>query len=168
MSDESRLTDTSDLAVELAGLRRELFDLRRENARLLKLLKLTEQEARLPRSAQTALFERAPGPVDAGSSPETKVAFFAALFGARTDVYAVRWENARTGRSGWMPAVVGGWRKGARARDQTYLPLTREVLTGHLLGSVNIGLYPLLEGDRCSWLAADFDGPQRCWMPWPT
>ena len=45
--------------------------------------------------------------------PGAKVEFYAALFGARRDVYAVRWENARTGKSGWMPAVEGGWRKGA-------------------------------------------------------
>jgi hypothetical protein len=40
-----------------------------------------------------------------------------------------------------------------------YLPLTAEVLAAHLSGQVHIGLYPLLEGDRCWWLAADFDGP---------
>ncbi|MGH3613306.1 MAG: TOTE conflict system archaeo-eukaryotic primase domain-containing protein [Pseudonocardia sp.] len=35
--------------------------------------------------------------------------FFRTLFTARCDVYATRWENLRTGRSGWMPAVAGGW-----------------------------------------------------------
>jgi hypothetical protein len=33
------------------------------------------------------------------------VAFFGALFAARTDVYAVRYDNQRTGKSGWIPAV---------------------------------------------------------------
>jgi hypothetical protein len=96
--------------------------------------------------------------VDAASPLEEKVSFFAALFGARTDVYAVRWENARTGRAGWMPAVAGGWRKGTPPSAQTYLPLTSEVLFEHLSGRLHIGLCPLLEGDRCRWLAADFDG----------
>jgi len=32
------------------------------------------------------------------------------------------------------------------------------VITAHLSGDVHIGLYPLLDGDRCWWLAADFDG----------
>ncbi len=36
--------------------------------------------------------------------------------------------------------------------------MTAEVLTAHLTGEAHIGLYPLLDGDRCCWLAADFDG----------
>jgi hypothetical protein len=38
------------------------------------------------------------------------------------------------------------------------LPLTAEVVTAHLSGEKAFGLYPLLAGDRCWWLAADFDG----------
>jgi len=34
------------------------------------------------------------------------------------------------------------------------------VLAVHLKGEVRIGLYALLDGDKCSWLAADFDGPE--------
>jgi hypothetical protein len=37
--------------------------------------------------------------------------------------------------------------------------LTPELLASHLSGEVHAGLYPLLDGDRCWWLAADFDGP---------
>jgi hypothetical protein len=33
---------------------------------------------------------------------------------ARTDVYATRYDNQRTGKSGWVPAVRGGWQKGVR------------------------------------------------------
>lgn len=87
------------------------------------------------------------------------MAFFAALFAARRDVYAVRWENARSGKSGWMPAVRGGRLRGVPAAQREYLPLSEEVITSHLSGGLEIGLYPLLDGDRCSWLAADFDGP---------
>ncbi len=137
----------------------ELESLRRENARLRRLLKLTDAEATPARGAQTAWFDRSPGPVDASSSPEAKVQFYAALFGARQDVYAVRWENARSGKSGWMPAVEGGWRKGGKAADHRYLPLTPEVLAAHLTGEIHIGLYPMLPSDQTCWLAADFDGP---------
>ena len=54
----------------------------------------------------------------------------------------------------------GGWRKGTRDEDRDYLPLTPAVLSAHLKGEVHIGLYPLLDGDKCWWLAADFDGPE--------
>ena len=126
--------------------------------RLRRLLKLTDSEAAPASGSQAAWFDRDPGPVNARSSPEAKVAFNAALFGARTDVYAVRWENARSGRSGWVPAVEGGWRKGSKPTEQRYLPLTAAVLTAHLTGSHHIGLYPMLAGDQTCWLAADFDG----------
>ena len=80
-----------------------------------------------------------------------KVAFFASLFAARSDVYAVRWENAGTARSGWMPAVRGGWHKGA-AGGREYIPLTEDILASHLLAEIDEGLYPLMDGDRCWWL----------------
>jgi hypothetical protein len=133
--------------------------LRAENARLLRLLELTPKQAAPPGPAQTGFFEAHPGPVDQRSVPEVKVDSFAALFAARTDVYATRWENVRAGKAGWLPAVRGGWLKGVRHEDRDYLPLSKNVLRAHLTGEVHVGLYPLLDGDLCWWLAADFDGP---------
>src|SRR3954452_6787815 len=147
-----------DLENELSALHDEVARLRAENARLLRLLELTPREARPPGPVQTGVFDAAPGPVHAGSPAAAKVAFFATLFTARPDAYALRWENARSGRSGWTPAVRGGWRKGAPAAQREYLPLTEETITEHLSGELELGLYPLLDGDRCCWLAADFDG----------
>ena len=57
----------SALAVELARLRAE-------NARLLRLLNLTRQEAAPPGPWQSGLFEAPPGLVHADSPPEAKVA----------------------------------------------------------------------------------------------
>jgi len=137
----------------------ELRRLRAENARLLRLLKLTPEQALPPGPAQAGIFEAPPGPVHGKSAPAEKVAFFGALFSARTDVYAVRYDNRRTGKAGWVPATRGGFRKGVPHAERDYLPLTAEVLAAHLSGTMQIGLYPLLDGDRCWWLAADFDGP---------
>ena len=138
----------------------ELARLRAENARLLKLLKLTPQQAAPPGPAQASYFEAPPGLVHHRSAEDDKVAFFGALFAARTDVYAIRFDNQRTGKSGWVPAVRGAWQKGVRHEDRNYLPLTPGVLAAHLKGEVHIGLYPMLDGDKCWWLAADFDGPE--------
>jgi len=138
----------------------EVARLRAENARLLRLLDLAPEQAGLPRPAQAGFFEAPPGPVHGGSAPQEKVAFFGALFAARTDVYALRYENRRTGKAGWVPATQGGFRKGVPHGERDYLPLTADVLAAHLSGKMHIGLYPLLDGDRCWWLAADFDGPE--------
>ncbi|HEX3613616.1 MAG TPA: DEAD/DEAH box helicase family protein [Sporichthyaceae bacterium] len=146
------------LAGEVEALRGLVAQLRAENARLLHLIGMTGADRRPADPTQTGLFDRAPGQVDARSTAQAKVEFFATLFRARRDVYAVRWENARTGRGGWMPAVAGGWRKGMSAGERAYLPLTAEVITAHLAGETAIGLYPLRDGDRCCWVAADFDG----------
>ena len=145
-----------ELPVAMAA---ELRRLRAENARLLRLLELTPRQAAPPGPAQAGFFEAPPGAVHANSRPEEKVAFFGALFAARTDVYAVRYDNRRTGRTGWVPAMRGGFRKGVPHAERAYLPLTAEVLAAHLSGKMHIGLYPLLDGDRCWWLASDFDGP---------
>ncbi len=134
-------------------------DLRVENQRLLTLLELSPAQAQPPGPAQTGIFDGLPGGVDVRSPATTKVAFFRALFAARSDVYAVRWDNARTGKSGWMPAIRGHWRRGQPLERRQYLPLTDEVITAHLSGEIDVGLYPLLDGDRTGWLAADFDGP---------
>ena len=118
----------------------ELARLRAENAWLLKLLKLSPRQAAPPGPAQAAYFEAPPGLVHRRSPEDDKVAFFGALFAARTDVYAIRFDNQRTGKSGWVPAVRGGWQKGVRHEDRKYLPLTSAVLAAHLLGEVHIGV----------------------------
>lgn len=96
-----------------ALLRQRLAELEAENNRLKKLLRLTEREAAPSPAEQTAWLGHAPGPVHAGSSSAAEAALCASLFAACRDVYAVRWENARTARSGWVPAVEAA---GARAR----------------------------------------------------
>jgi superfamily II DNA or RNA helicase len=136
----------------------ELARLRAENARLLKMLELSPRQAAPPGPAQAGFFDAPPGPVLKDSPNDTKVAFFRALFAARTDIYATRIENSRTGWKGWLPAVRGGWQRGMPHEKRDYLPLTTDVLAAHLKGDVHVGVYPLLDGDRCWWLAADFDG----------
>ena len=143
---------------DVRELRAQVERLTLENTRLARLLEMTPREVAAPGPVQGGWFDAAPGPVQVDSPAESKVALFGALFAARTDLYALRWENARTGTAGWLPAVRGGWRKGLRHENRDYLPLTPEVLRAHLSGEVHLGLYPLLNGDKCWWLAADFDG----------
>src|SRR5271165_4525867 len=89
-----------------------------------------------------------PGSVDQHSPAAEKLSLFSSLFSGRRDVHAVRWQNARDGRSGWAPAVEGGWRN-AKRPDRRYVPLTDTVIDRHLSGEIHVGLYPLQRGDTC-------------------
>jgi hypothetical protein len=82
--------------------------------------------------------------------PEEKVAYFGTRFAARTDIYALRHDNLRTGKTGWVPATCGGFRNGVPHGEGNHLPLTAEVLAAHLSAKTHIGLYPLLDGEAGS------------------
>lgn len=140
------------------GLQREVEALRVENARLRGLLGLDDRprEGHAEAWAPTLLTEAATQPtLDESSSWDDKVGLFRSLFGARTDVFARRWESASSGKSGWSPATKGRWSKGRPPKD--HLPLTDEVFATHLRGEDAIGIYPLLRGDTCALLVCDFD-----------
>jgi superfamily II DNA or RNA helicase len=146
--------DPAILAEALA----EAAELREENARLRGLLGLeTRQNDGHQHGWAPTLFSQPTETalIDGAASPEEKLALMRTLFGARSDVFAVRWDNASTSKSGWSPAVRGGWAN-KRAKKE-YLPLTDEVLARHLRGEATIGIYPLLLGDTCTLLACDFD-----------
>src|SRR5713101_5929080 len=87
---------------------------------------------------------------------------YARLFAGRADVFALRWQNTTSGKSGWSPAVRGGWSKESKARRDR-LPLTDEVLTAHLAGRSTVGLYPLLHGDVCNLLVCDLTARRGLW-----
>jgi hypothetical protein len=121
-------------AVNPDELRLELEGLRAENRRLRSLLGLDvpERATTTPPPEpdwEPTLFRDASAstgrvPVDNRSTPESKVALFRSLFAGRDDVYAARWENERSGKSGWSPVVVGG-RANARRPDREYVEKER-------------------------------------------
>jgi superfamily II DNA or RNA helicase len=154
VSSQERSRQTVGVKEQFPG---ELETLRADNMRLRRILKLTEEQARAADPDQATLTGAPATPVHMGSTPEDKVWFYVDLFRCRSDVYALRWENRRDGRSGWMPAIRGYWRKGMNRAQAPYLPLTPDVIGQHLRGEVHIGLYPLGDDDTCWWVAADFD-----------
>lgn len=118
----------------------------------------------------------APGPAPkADLLPSEKIALFRRLFAGRPDLFALRWENRKDGRSGYAPACANEWIPGVCNKpkikcgacpNQAFIPITDGSVARHLRGSPGasgraeyvMGAYPLLEGDRCWFLAADFDG----------
>jgi superfamily II DNA or RNA helicase len=108
------------------------------------------------RASQVAAAEHGGLPyADQASSPQAKIILYRELFGGRQDVYARRYENRVTGKKGWWPVHAGN--RHTPRDEREYLPLTDEVIEGHLAGRTTIGLYPLLTDDTCRLLACDFD-----------
>ena len=88
------------------------------------------------------------------------------LFKGRCDLYAKRWTSNKTGKSGYSPVCKNEFSmykcdkprvKCSECSYRELLPLTEDVILKHLKGEITIGIYPLLPGDLCNFLAIDFD-----------
>jgi superfamily II DNA or RNA helicase/very-short-patch-repair endonuclease len=110
--------------------------------------------------------------VHARSAADGKIALFRSLFRGRHDVYPRRFENLRTGKSGYAPACGNEWVRGicekprikcADCPHRAFLPVTDEVIRWHLSGKdfhgkdFVAGVYPMLADETCHFLAMDFD-----------
>jgi superfamily II DNA or RNA helicase len=136
---------------ELQRARDRLVELDRERAALLRTVAKLEGDG---------------GP-DIGTA-EGRVQLFASLFRGRPDVFATRWESARTPRqSGWAPRCANEWQPGrcfkpkvkcAECTNRRFVPLTHVEVRRHLEGHHTIGIYPLLADETCSLVAIDLDG----------
>lgn len=112
-----------------------------------------------------------PAPISANSTAQEKIALFLSLFRGRESLYARRYYNLKTGKSGYVPACQNEWKPGIcdkRAQkcpdcpNRAFMPLTANVIRAHLWGKDEfcrdvVGIYPMLEDDRTWLLAVDFD-----------
>jgi len=143
----------------------KLGDLRAENARLIALLEAHRIDWKAPPDlVQIKPIIRESDPSDL--SPDEKVALFMRLFRGRSDVYPVRWESKKTGKSGYSPVCLNEWRavvcdkpriKCSDCSNRLLRSLTDVIIYEHLAGKHTIGVYPLLSDDTCHFLAVDFD-----------
>ena len=144
----------------------QLIAARERVARLERELAVARAEVRALEQATPTRSAARPGnpqpTVTAMSSTAEKIALFRSRFAGRTDAYALRWTSRKTGRTGWGPAVRGGFFT-EQSTDADLLPLDDTVIERHLRGNpdrgreFHAGLYPVLAGDRCRLLACDFD-----------
>ncbi len=87
-------------------------------------------------------------------------------------MFPARWENAKSGRSGYSPVCANEWREGLCGKPrikcsdcphQAFVPVSDEMIARHLRGmkpdgaAFVMGVYPLLPDDSCWLLAVDFD-----------
>ena len=109
--------------------------------------------------------------VTMSSTPQEKIALFRSLFRGREDVYALRWHNVKTGKSGYSPVCANKWAPGvcgmpktkcADCKYRSFTKLSDKVVFAHLSGKDElcrdvIGIYPMLPDETTHFLAIDFD-----------
>lgn len=163
------------MADELESLKQQLQDalaeiekLRKENARL--------KQTDLPPISTSAIKHKAKvnqplstsSKIHSQSPAELKIALFRKLFRGREDVYPKRWES-KNNNSGYSPVCSNEWNptycekpriKCNKCPNRQYVAVTDEVIYNHLAGKQTIGIYPLMHGDLCCFLAVDFDGTE--------
>lgn len=164
---------------KIISAQKELVELDARRSALLERIKQLREERDLTKKASTPSLHRKTRVTNQSSEAE-KIALFRSLFKGREDVYPRRFENRRTGKTGYQPACGNEWIKGicekpkikcGECDNREFLPLTDEVIRNHLLGAepesrskdnFTIGVYPLLADETCWFIAIDFD--KSSWM----
>jgi superfamily II DNA or RNA helicase len=150
-----------DYANEIEEIRRRIDLLDAERRDLLGRLSILESRHQQQQREALQQF-----------SSEEKIYIFRQLFRGREDVFPKRWDNRKTGRSGYSPACSNEWVrdicekpriKCTECPNQAFIKVSDDVIRQHLTGKdaqnkdATIGVYPLLPDERCWFLAADFD-----------
>lgn len=105
------------------------------------------------------------------ASPNEKIELFKSLFIGREDVYAKRFFNAKTGKSGYVPVCANEWVQGVCDKkkykcnscpSKSFIAVSNRVLFNHLKGDDEfcrdvIGTYVMLPDETTKFLAIDFD-----------
>jgi len=163
----------NSLEQEIADLEQKLHALDAQRVIVVQALATLRQQ----RQEQIESFTQcvAGATVTHQSSRQDKIKLFRDLFRGREDVYPKRFESNKTGKTGYSPVCLNEWHpklchkpriKCSDCQYRAYQPLTDAVITNHLMGVGNpaklhedyvIGVYPLLQDERCWFLAVDFD-----------
>ena len=154
-------------------LQKEIAELEQLLASKKQLLKKNQIDLHI-KNDQPVIVEK----LNNHSSPKAKISLFRSLFKGREDIFAKRFENSKTGKSGYQPACRNEWKKGicekpkiscANCNQRSFEPVTDEIIRYHLEGyypaenewskpsSFVMGIYPLLADETCNCLALDFD-----------
>lgn len=160
---------------KIAEIKAELSNLdNRRNQLLDELTRLRRQSLPKVASAQLSLHLQQTA-INNQSSEVEKIRLFRSLFKGREDVFPRRFENTKTGKSGYAPVCRNEWVTGICQKpkiacqdcdSRAFIPVSDETIRCHLKGTdggerlgrdFTIGVYPLLTDETCCFLAVDFD-----------
>jgi superfamily II DNA or RNA helicase len=169
------MEETVDIEQKIAEIEAELSNLDHHRSQLLgELTQLRRQSLQknfpdqLPLNLQeVSLTNQSP--------QEEKIKLFRSLFKGREDAFPRRFENTKTGKSGYAPVCRNEWVAGICQKPKiacqdcnfrAFVPVSDEIIRDHLKGNdpndragrdFTIGVYPLLIDEACWFLAVDFD-----------
>lgn len=174
------MEEISDIERKIAEIEAELSTLDHRRSQLLdELARLRQQPLKINYSAQLLLHLQ-DASVNHQSSQDEKIRLFRSLFRGREDVFPRRFENSKTGKSGYAPVCRNEWAAGicqkpkiscAECNFRAFVPVSDEIIRNHLRGNdpqeyavknFTVGVYPLLTDETCWFLAVDFD--KSTWM----
>jgi len=169
------MEESLDIAQKINEIEAELANMDdRRNQLLDELTRLRQQSPQqvsskqIPLNLQTNL-------INNQSSQDEKIKLFRSLFRGREDVFPRRFENSRTGKSGYAPVCRNEWQSGICQKPKiscqecsfrAFEAINDEIIRNHLMGkdpqeysakNYIIGVYPLLPDESCWFLAVDFD-----------
>lgn len=157
----------------------QLKTLNSRRIEVLEKLAYLQQQKKTFIVAEDALGQKPDATISGNSPASQKIGLFRSLFKGREDLFALRWESAKTGKSGYQPVCKNDWIRGICRKPEIrcgecaareFVPLTDNVILRHLYGldptgraarrarkDFVIGIYPLLQDESCWFLAIDFD-----------
>ena len=141
-----------------------------ENMNRQELIELIEKLEKENKELKEKIYGKQPEKIQIESnkaiSNEEKIKIFMNVFRGRTDVFAKRYVSKKTGKAGYTPVCKNEFNKYkcdkpkvkcSECSFRELVPLTEDIVLKHLKGEIGIGIYPLLPGDVCNFLAIDFD-----------
>ena len=158
----------TEIEVELSNLDHRRIYLLDELANLRLELLQKNSETQLNLHPQQTL-------INNQSPQEEKIRLFRSLFKGREDVFPRRFENLKTGKSGYVPVCRNEWAAGICLKPKNacqdcnfraFVPVSDEIIRNHLKGNdpndrigrnFTAGVYPLLIDETCWFIAFDFD-----------
>jgi len=102
------------------------------------------------------------------TTPEN-ISLYRSVFRGRVDVVPKYWKSTRDGKSNYSPICDNEWVDGVcnkknsgcggcgKCKNTAHTPLTDALIDTHIAGGHILGVYPLLQGNTCHFIAADFD-----------
>ncbi|MDO9103427.1 MAG: DEAD/DEAH box helicase family protein [Methylovulum sp.] len=165
-----------NLEQQIAALEQKIQTIDAEREALFQELTLLKREHHQSQQSLAQLIAEAT--VTQLSCNRDKISLFRSLFKGRDDVYPKRWVNSKTGISGYSFACSNEWKPNiCRKNDKppikcgdcqfrSFIPISDSAIANHLAGTDNprnssadfvMGVYPLMQDERCWFLAVDFD-----------